>query len=481
MTHLALAVFSALFFALGLVKSKVFDASRDILSCANTAALTMLSSNLEDEAKEQAIRSCAVDLLRIATSFFLRFTCVLVFAAIPLVLASILGLLGSTLATLASWQFIVIGTLISFLVFGAFPKERKNGTTSYSSLDKTLHAIAFSSKTLRDTMEGVETVIFRHSIASVRDPDPIFIASLPRAGTTILLEALSRSNRLASQTYRDMPFVRSPILWDRMSRRFRRADLERERAHGDGLAISADSVEAFEEVIWKDLYPKNYCQAPIPCWEDVDANDRVRNELLRQFKKTVFLRCNSEGRYLSKNNGNFARIPLLKQLFPAAPIIVPIRDPLEHATSMWHQHKRFLHLNAHDVFGTAYMRDLGHYEFGLNHRPFAFKGVESLQSLNVDTLDYWLQYWLIAFGALLPYVHQVRIVEIEKLAENPERLLVEIYNWVGLSDPHPEAIGLFRPLKPRADRSLFSPERVQSAKNLHALLTQSVAETGTGK
>jgi len=80
---------------------------------------------------------------------------------------------------------------------------------------------------------------------------PIFITSLPRAGTTILLAALNSVPQLATHLYRDMPFVMAPLLWSRLSGRFRKQAVLQERAHGDGIAIGYDSPEAFEEVIWR--------------------------------------------------------------------------------------------------------------------------------------------------------------------------------------------------------------------------------------
>ena len=51
-------------------------------------------------------------------------------------------------------------------------------------------------------------------------------------------------------TYRDMPFILAPLLWDKISRPLRKAGEKVERAHGDGMMVSFDSPEAFEEVVW---------------------------------------------------------------------------------------------------------------------------------------------------------------------------------------------------------------------------------------
>ena len=74
--------------------------------------------------------------------------------------------------------------------------------------------------------------------------------------STILLNAIYKSNVFASLSYSDMPFVLAPNLWSKIS--FKKKDLElKERAHGDGIKVSTESPEAFEEVFWKTFAEEN--------------------------------------------------------------------------------------------------------------------------------------------------------------------------------------------------------------------------------
>ena len=66
----------------------------------------------------------------------------------------------------------------------------------------------------------------------------------------MLLNALHKSNLFASLSYSDMPFVLAPNLWSKISFNKRYSELK-ERAHGDGIKVSTESPEAFEEVFWK--------------------------------------------------------------------------------------------------------------------------------------------------------------------------------------------------------------------------------------
>ena len=81
----------------------------------------------------------------------------------------------------------------------------------------------------------------------------LFISSLPRSGTTSLLNFFYNSNKYASLTYRNMPFLLSPNI----SRFINKKNiLEKERLHGDGIKYDIDSPEAFEEVFWKIFLKK---------------------------------------------------------------------------------------------------------------------------------------------------------------------------------------------------------------------------------
>ena len=115
---------------------------------------------------------------------------------------------------------------------------------NYSWLEQKLHKFALSSQFMREVTFDFEST----NISSTSETENhIFIAGLARAGTTILLNALYKSNVFSSLSYSDMPFVLAPNLWSKIS--FSKGNLEfKERAHGDGIKVSAESPEAFEEV-----------------------------------------------------------------------------------------------------------------------------------------------------------------------------------------------------------------------------------------
>lgn len=274
--------------------------------------------------------------------------------------------------------------------------------SAYSSLDRLTHRVAFSHRVVQDVLAEVEAAAFGRSWRHQPLVRPIFVTSLPRAGTTLLLQLLSRLGAVATHTYRDMPFVRAPLLWSRLSGRFRAARGATERAHGDGVMVGFDSPEAFEETLWLARFPAHYQERGIRLWHEPAPGFTA--ELADHMRRIMVLRRGEAGetaRYLSKNNANIARIPLLRAAFPDAQMLVPIRDPLAQAHSMHRQHLRFAALHAKDRFARRYMADIGHFEFGALHRPILFDGMDELALRHVpDRLEYWLGYWVRAYRHL---------------------------------------------------------------------------------
>ena len=332
---------------------------------------------------------------------------------------------------------------------------------AYGRLDRLLHRIAFSSPHVQLAAAEMEDTLFRRDLRGVETGPPVFVTSLPRAGTTTLLTALSTVRGLATHLYRDMPFVMAPMLWSRLSGRFRRTAALAERAHGDGVRIGFDSPEAFEEVIWRAFWPDHYDEDGIRPWTAADRRDDAQSFMEDHFRKVVALRCGRSdgrgiegpGRYLSKNNANIARLDLLPGMFPDAAIVVPVRRPLEQAASLHRQHANFLRRHAEDPFALRYMGDIGHYEFGALHRPIRFEGFATLaEGLGPGDLDYWLAYWIAAFEHVARHRSRVLLVEYEDLCRRGAEAAAELCEAFGLDAAWGEKVGAaFRPVPPPPD------------------------------
>jgi hypothetical protein len=302
-----------------------------------------------------------------------------------------------------------------------------------------LHRAAFSAVPAQLGVADIEDRLLADRCDSLDIDRPVFVTSLPRAGTTVLLEILAGLPDFTSHTYRHMPFVLCPLLWDSVSRPFRRRALLRERAHGDGIAVGFDSPEAFEEVVWKAFWPHKYASDRIEPWSADERDERFETFLHRHIRKVLWLdgADGGPGRYLSKNNANIARIGLLTRLFPDCRILVPVRAPRDHAESLRRQHVRFGALHREDAFALRYMEWLGHYEFGRALRPIDFGGwLGRRPDADPALPEFWLAYWHAAYSHVLAEAGpNVTFVDYDGLCREPEPVLAGLVDVVEPADP----------------------------------------------
>ena len=347
----------------------------------------------------------------------------------------------------------------------------------YSALDRLVHRIAFATPNVQHAAAEIESSLFRRELEKVEIGPPVFVTSLPRAGTTLLLTALNASPELAAHLYRDMPFVMAPLLWARLSAPFQRKAVMSERAHGDGVTVGYDSPEAFDEVIWRAFWPEHFKPEGISLWSADEAQDAARDFMARHIRKLVILRCKGgtrPGRYLSKNNANIARIEPIRSMFPDAHIVVPVREPMSQAASMHRQHLNFLKRHAADPFARRYMRDIGHYEFGALHRPILFEGFAALaKGLSPSHLDYWIAYWIAAFEHVSRHREQVLIVGYEDLCRRGEDAGRQLCDLLGLDSSSAPDIGArFRPPPQPPEFEAHSATLRERAESLHRQLVR---------
>ena len=271
---------------------------------------------------------------------------------------------------------------------------------NYSWLEQKLHQFALSSQFMREVTFDFESSNMRFSSMP---ENHIFITGLARAGTTILLNALYKSNIFASLSYADMPFILAPNLWSKIS--FNKRDLElKERAHGDGIKVSTESPEAFEEVFWKTFSEEEY--------EELEDKFRVYvGNILYKYKKE---------RYLSKNNQNIKRVELINSIFSNSLILIPFREPIQHAYSLFNQHKKFIKESKSDNFISKYMKWIGHTEFGPNYIPI---NNQDLNFNNYFEINHWIEQWYLTYSdafKLLKNKQNVHFLSYEKLCLNSD-------------------------------------------------------------
>lgn len=334
---------------------------------------------------------------------------------------------------------------------------------AYSSLDKLLHRVALH-PLVRDISFDFEQMYAGKYLPDATQGHHVFVCGLARAGTTVLMRELHATGQFGSLTYRDMPFILAPNLWRKLWQRGAKAHESQTRAHGDGLDHGFDSPEALEEVFWRHHAEDTYLHADhlTPMSADDETIDALRSYV------ALILKATNTTRYLSKNNNSILRLGSLAQAFPHATILVPFRDPLQHANSLLNQHQRFLEIHRDDAFALQYMTWLGHHEFGAGHRPFRF----SEEPLPADplSLDYWLILWCQTYGYLLEHLPATaRFVGYEALCTDTERVWNALAELLELRDSSaPTSLHLAK----KDDLPEVDPGTKQKAFQLYAQLVQ---------
>jgi hypothetical protein len=349
---------------------------------------------------------------------------------------------------------------------------------AYNAVERALHHLALGSRPIAEISFDLNALLSSSKDESDDDDHHVFVSGLARAGTTIIMRRLHETGLFRSLTYRDMPFVLCPNLWERLSGMSRRSIEPVERAHGDRLKIDADSPEALDEVFWRVFAAQAYIRDDHLCAHGVDA------ELNQRFRRYIACVLHSQRgthakrRYLSKNNNNILRLNSLRTAFPRSTILIPFREPVQHANSLLTQHVKFCFLQDQDRFARSYMKWLAHHEFGLEHRPFWLDNERPFRrsAYPTSSINYWLEMWLRVYGWLCDNRPGSSIlVCYEDLCSSPdawkhvlERLDVEDTS----SSPEPsfqqaedkEVSGLDDPLVTQA-RALYRELRQASARD----------------
>ena len=264
-------------FGFGLWATRLVSAAQKAMQDTMAGVSAMLDSDLDDDAKEVAARRAGFGLIAGAFRIFVSFAVALGAAAVPILGADLLGIAASAdvFALMLRLDYIVIVSVVAIVVGEVIRRRRKSGTSDtasdnqYSSGDQSVHIFAFSSPSVLKGASWIEDRFIGKPDQTASDT-PIFITSLARGGTTAFLNAMHNIPDVATHLYRDMPFLTSPTLWNRLAGGEKRAVERHERAHGDGLEIDLDTPEAFEEVIWKMYWPEKYRDG-IDLWRSEDA------------------------------------------------------------------------------------------------------------------------------------------------------------------------------------------------------------------
>ncbi|HZY38435.1 MAG TPA: sulfotransferase [Mucilaginibacter sp.] len=305
----------------------------------------------------------------------------------------------------------------------------------YNFMARLVHKIALQYPGVAEMSFDIENALAKRTrhVAG----NHVFITGLARSGTTTLLNYLYQTGAFKSLIYSDMPFVLMPNTWRKISLR-KTSQPTHERAHADGIMIGPESPEAFEEVFWRVFCGKHYIR------EDRLLLHNVDTDVSKKFDAYVGnVSGNGEvadgTRYLSKNNNNILRIDYLKKTFPEALILITFRDPLQQAISLLNQHLLFSEIHRNDRFALNYMNWLGHFEFGLNQKPF-FLGDEiifkELLSCPKTSINFWLLTWKNYYQYAGKHISaNALLFNYEKFCADRASSLTQLFSKINV--PHP--------------------------------------------
>lgn len=286
----------------------------------------------------------------------------------------------------SGWGMLIYSVTASIPFF--IPKKSKS---AYTPLAQLLHHLAL------DNYNVGYRLFKRESKRNAQEEKAHFVVvtGLARAGTTSVLNTAMPLGPFASLNYGNMPFLMAPNTWAKFYKPKKGKEVE--RSHGDGISIGLDSNEALEEYFYKVIFQDAY----------IRENRLVQHQLTGEqyadvMKYQSIVRKAKSDVYIAKNNNFLLRYKSMREHNPDFIAIVMYRHPLYHAASLLEKHLQYVKMQEEDPFVLEYMNWLGHHEFGKNHLPFEFDGIDAHPGMNgyndPTTLNYWLTVWLTVYS-----------------------------------------------------------------------------------
>ncbi len=325
------------------------------------------------------------------------------------------------------WGLLVL-SLAATVPFLRAPKSK----SGYSEVSQLFHHLVLDNTHLGKRLFKSQINGIEHPVPVVGPGDSVkttavIITGLARTGTTVLAKELAARGPFKSLTYANLPFLLAPKLWGRIYRP-KSGELE-ERAHGDGIKVGKDSVEALEEYFFQTFGPQ-YVEQDKLLTHTLDGS---LNDLYRRYQRSL---TGDDRIYLAKNNNAILRYPSLVANNPDFAVFILFRDPLDHAYSLLKQHQRFLQKQDEDPFVLTFMNWLGHYEFGHGQRPFDLPTLPKAPFAgDATSLNYWLERWISYYSYVLT-LDRPQLISFETFTKDPQAVLASIAEATGLAvDP----------------------------------------------
>ncbi len=285
---------------------------------------------------------------------------------------------------------------------------------------------------------NLETRVLRDVIADIKVEKPIYVTGLARAGTTVLLERLAEHPQVATHRYADFPPLLTPYWWNRwLSLVPHSREVAQERAHKDGIAVTSQSPEAFEEMLWMAFFSDIHDPARCGAFDRQVSHPAFECFYNEHIRKLLAIR--QRQRYVAKGNYNLVRLGYLHKLYPDARFVVAIRDPVWHIASLMKQQRLFAMGEAGQPRALEHMRRVGHFEFGLDRR--AINVGDDAMTARITELwktGHEVEGWALYWADIYRYVADVLdadpalreaclVVRYEDQCSQPEDMLIRLH------------------------------------------------------
>jgi hypothetical protein len=395
----------------------------------SVALVNELLSEADDEVKIKQVQKGTNRLVTALLKMLLVIILAFASGSVPVVIYCLVSRTAYNSLVFSSFYSILsisLGATIPFLL----PFRKKN-EAGYSELSQLLHRMALDNYRIAYKLFKRESRKIKRKNLERRQ-DFVIISGLARAGTTSLMNDLSRIDDFISLSYANMPFLLCPNIWAKFYKPKTRK--LKERSHKDGIMIGFNSNEALEEYFFKvkanDSYIKDsHLSEYTISKEDYDDYLDYQNIIKHDNRKI----------YLAKNNNFILRYRSVREYNDDFLMAILYRDPITHAASLMEKHRDYKKLQKDDPFVLEYMNWLGHHEFGEEHKPFVFLNPEESIHDDKDTLDYWLKLWINYYSYVLTIDHPNTIlINYDSYCKAPKETIETILQKAGITAVIPD-------------------------------------------
>jgi len=291
--------------------------------------------------------------------------------------------------------------------------------------------------------ERFETITLFNEISKIKIDKPIYITGLARAGTTIVLEMLSKHPDLATHQYKHLLIPYFPYWINKITNKVRIYSKPTKRIHNDGIMITRDSPEAVEEIFWRKYFKYISIENSSHIIDRNIVNPKFDKFYSNHIRKLLI--AQNRSRYLAKNNYNITRLEYLLRIFPSAIFLLIIRNPINHIASLIKQTKLFMKMENQIPLLQDWLKILGHREFGHDSICINVNNTELIHKIrklwrNKNTyVKGWAYYWNSIYDFIansLEANEKLRsatfIVNYNKLCEKPADMIDRILEYTEL-------------------------------------------------